>query len=120
MNINDKCCNAFGCKGEMQTEINRLKRENQMLRKQGIKQMNNLQEILANAPKGATHVDEKGVYYQCDHNDNCQWFKWTKQTAGYSLSYSNSISNVRSLEDIKQLAALRSPTLKHLHDDDVY
>lgn len=80
----------------------------------------NDREILENTPKDATHVDELGDYYQYKE-DNHSWFKWTCKHGGFTCTTASSISNLRSLADIKDLVTLRkrrSEALNYLYSED--
>ena len=63
--------------------------------------MNN-QEILDNAPEGATHVDNFELYWMIQDRDS---FNWQGQVNGW-LSMSSDTDEFRSLEDIKRIAEL--------------
>ena len=60
------------------------------------------QEILDNAPEGATHVDNFELYWMIQDRDS---FNWQGQVNGW-LSMSSDTDEFRSLEDIKRIAEL--------------
>lgn len=59
-------------------------------------------EILENAPTNATHVDDTGVYYRY-YSESNEWFKYHSPTSGIVITYTTSMGNLRSLEDVKVL-----------------
>lgn len=81
--------------------------------------MNN-QDILDNAPEGATHVDDAGVYYKYV-KDKQRWFAYTDKKGGFDIYQACNIFNLRSLEDVKDLSMLRKQrreALDHLYSED--
>ena len=67
----------------------------------------NDQQILDNAPDGATHVDRFGDYQKL--NKDGESYQWTEMITGNFNWYSEKpiVSGLRSLVDIKELVELR-------------
>ena len=64
------------------------------------------QEILYNAPEGATHIDRFGDYQKL--NKDGESYQWTEMIGGNFNWYSEKtiVSGLRSLADIKRIVEL--------------
>lgn len=77
-------------------------------------------EILENAPTNATHVDDTGVYYRY-YSESNEWFKYHSPTSGIVITYTTSMGNLRSLEDVKTILMYRNrinQALEYLDSDE--